>query len=260
MKYLKRILYDKSCEDEPHFCGIIEELRKLGIECSIIVPKETAVSVTDGLLMICACEISVNLARISDAAFVCYKTDAGEAQCIIEGFYEVDEDFLEKMYQRKYGIPWEIAETKRLILREFTTEDHRDIFPELSLDPEFTEKYIQNMYGFFGYGIWAVVLKETGDIIGRAGIYDSTRTNGFEIGYAIDAPYRRRGYAYEACQAVITFSENRLGQKELFALIEPHNCASIALAEKLGFRPVPGFVSTDGKSDRKLQVFYRGER
>ncbi len=260
MKYLKRILYDKCCEGEPYFCGMLEGLRKLGIACGIIVPEDTDVSDTDGLLMICTCDISVNLARKSNAAFVCYKTDAGEAQCIIEGFDEVDEDFLEKMYQRKYRIPWEIAETKRLILREFSTEDRRDIFPELSLDPEFTEKYIRNMYGFFGYGIWAVILKETGDIIGRAGIYDSTRTNGFEIGYAIDVPYRRRGYAYEACQAVIGFSENRLGREELFALIEPDNFASIALAEKLGFRSVPGFQSTDEKSDRKLQVFYRGKR
>ncbi len=260
MKHLKRILYDKCCEDEPYFCGLTEGLRKLGIECGIIVPEETAVSDTDGLLMICACDTSVNLARICNAAFVCYETDAGEAQCIIEGFDEVDEDFLEKMYQRKYQLPWEIAETKRLILREFTTADHRDIFPELSSDPEFTEKYIRNMYGFFGYGIWAVILKETGDIIGKAGIYDSTRTNGFEIGYAIDEPYRRKGYAYEACRAVIDFSENRLGQEELFALIEPCNIASIALAEKLGFRSVPGFQSTDEKSNSKLQVFYRAKR
>ena len=90
-----------------------------------------------------------------------------------------------KMYQRKHGIPWEICETERLRIREFSVLDRLDIFEEKADEPDYNELYIKNIYGFFGYGIWAVESRETGKIIGKAGIANSERTDGIELGYEI---------------------------------------------------------------------------
>ena len=41
---------------------------------------------------------------------------------IVEGFEEVDADFLEKVYQRHYRIPWTILETERCVVKELSLE------------------------------------------------------------------------------------------------------------------------------------------
>ena len=42
---------------------------------------------------------------------------------VIEGFEEVDDEFLERIFQRCHGQPWEIARTKRCVIRELSLED-----------------------------------------------------------------------------------------------------------------------------------------
>ena len=45
------------------------------------------------------------------------------ADIVVEGFEEVDFYFLERIYQRKHGIPWRVIETERTYLREMAVED-----------------------------------------------------------------------------------------------------------------------------------------
>mgnify|MGYP001447504673 FL=1 len=78
---------------------------------------------------------------------------------------------------------------------------------------EFTKNYIKNMYGFFEYGLWLVFEKKSGELIGRAGI-ENREIDGVtccEIGYLIRRDMQHKGYAYEACQAILEYASDELG-------------------------------------------------
>ncbi|MCR4991275.1 MAG: GNAT family N-acetyltransferase [Lachnospiraceae bacterium] len=179
---------------------------------------------------------------------------------ILEGSYLKDEitegvdfipDYLLKIHQRFNNIPWKILETERLIVRE-TTVDDVDRFYEIYDDPstthyieplfenrneeiEYTKNYIEKVYGFFGYGIWTVINKADGKIIGKAGITDRDGFDAPEIGFVIASEYRRMGYAYEVCEAILDYAQKELGSSTIRALVKPQNDISIHLLENLGF-------------------------
>ena len=128
----------------------------------------------------------MNVASIGYVNPICGKQDLSQAEVLVEGFDEVDFFFLERIYQRKHGIPWTVIETDRCFLREMTMEDLDELYrlyedPEITRymeglyedrkkEEEYTRAYINNMYRFYGYGMWLVIQKETGKIIGRAGL------------------------------------------------------------------------------------------
>ena len=100
-----------------------------------------------------------------------------------------------------------VLETERLILRQLTPQDFEALYPVLG-DSDisrhypytFDEKRVRgwidrNMqrYRVFGFGLWAVVLKRTGRLIGDCGLSMQT-INGVirpEIGYHIARAYQR---------------------------------------------------------------------
>lgn len=148
---------------------------------------------------------------------------------------DVTPQLLERAARRHLDLPWEIAETERLLLREFTPEDPLEPESEYDGDGVFSdwekrEAYRHSQYRFSECGLWAVVEKESGRIVGKAGV------TGGELGYHIYLPYRNRGYAAEACLAVLSYAREELGLSEVFLKAEKGNIASCALAEKLGFR------------------------
>jgi len=59
-----------------------------------------------------------------------------------------------------------------------------------------------------------------------------------ELGYTVRPPFRRRGYASEAAQAMMAWALSRHGVERLYLSISPDNEASIGMAAKLGFRHV----------------------
>ena len=119
--------------------------------------------------------------------------------------------------------------------------------------------YIDSQYRFFEYGIWAVVEKESMTVIGKAGLFQPTaeflnveipqtelrqaessspqkkEDTPLELGYHIFTPWRRSGYAKEACREILNYGTGRLTGC-ICAVIEEGNTASIRLAESLGFR------------------------
>ena len=245
---LEKVLVDGDFEDEPYYRDLYLNLHEAGIDTGRL---DTKASYDRNVLIISSQASGSDYALDNQIAFVTYGYYHKGSQCVIEGFDEIDADFLVKMYERFWKIPWKIAVTKRLLIREFAVSDGTDIFPEISSDPEFTEKYIEKMYGFFGFGIWALVLKDTGRIIGRAGLFNSSLCDGLEMGYEIDREFRNRGYAYEACTAVINTAVKMLGQRELYAVADQDNKASACLANKLGFEKCG---ETDGKTIFRLEI------
>ena len=111
-----------------------------------------------------------------------------------------------------------MIETPRLLLRNYTLDDFPALY-EIMSDPEtmqhypapFDEEKTRNWitwnldnYEKYGFGLWAVVLKETGEFIGDCGITLQNIDGEIlpEIGYHIHKKYWRRGFAKEAARAV----------------------------------------------------------
>ena len=95
---------------------------------------------------------------------------------LVTGEEDVTADLLEKAARRHLGLPWIIADTPRLRIREFTDSDPLEkpnpwdcgVFAE----EETRREYIRHQYRFSEYGLWALEEKAGGRIIGKAGITD----------------------------------------------------------------------------------------
>lgn len=174
-----------------------------------------------------------------------------QVDIIVEGFEEVDYDFFEKIYQRHHNLPWTILETERLVVRELALSDMDALFELYSYEGmtdymeglypyeeeyEYQKAYIANMYRFFGYGMWLVFEKETGKLVGRAGIEHREELEGeLELGYAIGTPWQGKGYATEVCVGIMQYAREELGFEEICSLVQPENAVSVHLLEKWGF-------------------------
>lgn len=213
-------------------------------------------------LMLADCAETLKLAQTCEIAVLGYvmpemaKSGASfvkDLSMIVEGFEEVDFYFLERVYQRFHHLPWTVIETERCCLREITLEDLDDLYrlyePEemtrymeglyedRKKEEEYTKAYIEKMYSFYGYGLWVVVEKASGRIIGRAGL-GNLEVDGeiqLELGYLIAREKQRQGLAYEVCQGILDYAREATEFRTIHCLIQEQNKASIGLAEKLGF-------------------------
>jgi len=174
------------------------------------------------------------------------------ADYLLEQPEEVDADSYVKIWQRLSGLPWTIALTERLWIREMVPEDLEELYrlyedeearrflEPLSEDRErelaILKAYIQKVYGFCGYGMWAVCDRRSGELIGKIG-FEPYQGAGeaVDFGYIIRRDVRGRGLAAEAAEAVLGFASESLGLEKICIHTSADNVASIALAEKLGF-------------------------
>lgn len=190
------------------------------------------------------------------------------ADIIAEGFEEVDYYFLERIYQRKHGIPWRVIETERTYLREMTEEDVDalyEIYGETGMtrfveplyeDREeelaYTRAYMEHMYKYYGYGMWLVCDRWTDRIIGRAGL-NNQRIGGeieLEMGYLIRQDCQRQGYATEICAAILDYAREALEFPRVNCLVEEENKISAHLLENLGFF-WKGYADLNGKNMKR---------
>ena len=111
-----------------------------------------------------------------------------------------------------------ILETDRLLLREMNMDDFDALYKVLSdsdimqhypytFDEKRVSDWIErnmNRYRENGFGLWAVCLKDTGEMIGDCGLTLQNIEGEMlpEIGYHIRADHQRKGYAKEAAAAV----------------------------------------------------------
>lgn len=147
-----------------------------------------------------------------------------------------------------------VAETARLLLRPFTPDDAPALFriygdPEvmrfMGAPPASVEQEAANLqahahkyYERLGFGLWAVVHKATGDLIGRCGLLRSEIGGRIEteISYLLERGHWGQGFAAEAAGAVLDYGFRVLGLDRVVAVIHPDNVASRRVAERIGMR------------------------
>lgn len=145
-----------------------------------------------------------------------------------------------------------IAETGRLQIRELVDADLSGLCRALqdeevtyAYERVFTEKEIGfwlkqqiRCYETEGFGMWAVVLKETGDMIGHAGISMQFWGNEAlpEIGYMFEKAFWHQGYATEAVIACREYAFGVLGMERVYSVIRSDNVASRAVARRNGMK------------------------
>ena len=141
-------------------------------------------------------------------------------------------------------------ETKRLILREMTENDLpalRKILQneevmyayEHAFSEEEVIKWFENQrrrYRKDGFGLWAAVLKDSGEMIGQCGItyQDLGNERVPETGYLFQKKFWHSGYATEAAQACNRYAFDVLGMAEIYSIIRDNNLPSRKVAERNG--------------------------
>ena len=138
--------------------------------------------------------------------------------------------------------------TERLLLRGFENED-LDAWAAILADPE-TARYVGGVvdraeawsrmaryHGHWvlrGYGQWAVVLRSTGEFIGRAGLWFPEGWPELEVGWTLARSHWGDGYATEAGRASVEWGRRELGLDRIASVINVGNERSIAVARRLG--------------------------
>ena len=156
-----------------------------------------------------------------------------------------------------------ITETKRCYIREIRESDvaaetelynssHMTDFidPPEEYDKEVLlfREYADKVYKKYGYGMWGIFDKASGQLIGEAGLepcFDVDRArypynwmferNCAELGFFIAEHLWGKGYCTEACTEILTYCREHFGITRVFARAEDSNTASVRVLSKLGF-------------------------
>ena len=151
-----------------------------------------------------------------------------------------------------------ILETERLILREMQPSDF-DALCRIMQDEEtmtayegaFSDEEVQawldrqlERYRKWGFGLWAVILKENGAMIGQCGLTMQPwkGEDVLEIGYLFERAYWHRGYATEAARACRVYAFDTLDAKEICSIIRDTNTASQNVALRNGMKKTDSWV------------------
>ena len=147
-----------------------------------------------------------------------------------------------------------LFETERLIVRKFKAEDAQPLyenhmdeevgkwFPnECYADPEEARDAIRFYADCVDHGklpfVLGVELKETGELIGDAGISEvEGHPDETEVGYCIGQKHRGKGYATELLRAISDFVVSRFGISVIWGRVVYGNNASVKVLEKNGYQ------------------------
>lgn len=158
-----------------------------------------------------------------------------------------------------------IFETERLLLREMGQEDFKDLAEILqnpkvmyAYEHDFTNEDVQiwlnrqiDRYRRYGFGLWALILKETNEMVGQAGLtmqpYKNTEV--LEIGYLLKEKYWHHGYAREAASGCKKYAFEKLDYDKVYSIIKADNLTSIKVAESIGM----------SKEDEFITRYYNGD-
>ena len=168
-----------------------------------------------------------------------------------------------------------ILETERLVLREMNQDDYRDLAEILqnsnvmyAYEHDFTDMDVQiwldrqrKRYETYGFGLWAVILKNTKEMIGQAGLtlqpYKDTEV--LEIGYLLKEKFWHYGYAREAAAGCKKYAFEVLKQDKVCSVIKVDNASSIRVAESIGMRKEDTFIARYYNGDM-LHYLYSVQR
>jgi [ribosomal protein S5]-alanine N-acetyltransferase len=181
---------------------------------------------------------------------------------LMSSYLRVRRFFIHCLQRSDYQV--NIIETKRLILKEYSYKDTPELNKILS-NPKtmsfwpapFTEQQTENWihnnikrYKELGFGRWAVILKETNELIGDCGIMiseiDGKQEN--DLGYIFHYPYWKKGYAVEAAEACKEHAFSNLGIQRLCANMAFDHKASRRVAEKIGMKKEKEFYNSRNRN------------
>ncbi|MDD5149090.1 MAG: GNAT family N-acetyltransferase [Flavobacterium sp.] len=161
-----------------------------------------------------------------------------------------------------------ILETNRLILRELRLSDaeaffamdsnlnvHKYLWNKPVQTIEETHEviaFVRKQYVDNGIGRFAMILKETNEFVGWAGIKYNTeevnnKTNFYDIGYRLDEKFWRKGYASEATFAWLKYAFETMNIKTMEAAAHSDNAASNRILQKIGMKMTEQYLE-DGVS------------
>ncbi len=145
-----------------------------------------------------------------------------------------------------------ILETERLYLREMDQHDFNSLCKILqdeetmyAYEGAFSDKKVQewldrqtSRYQKWGFGLWAVILKENDEMIGQCGLTMQPwkETEVLEIGYLFNRSYWHKGYATEAAMACKKYAFDVLKAEEICSIIRDTNIASQNVAVRNGMK------------------------
>lgn len=167
-----------------------------------------------------------------------------------------------------------VIETERLFLREMTMDDFDALYKVLSdkdimqhypyaFDESRVKNWIErniNRYKNDGFGLWAVCLKETGEMIGDCGLTLQNIDGQMlpEIGYHIRKDCQGRGYAKEAAAATRDWAWENTSYPALYSYCKYTNIPSYKTAEAIGMKFDKEYPD-EANDITHVSVIYRSE-
>lgn len=163
-----------------------------------------------------------------------------------------------------------IIETSRLYLREMNEADYEALYAILE-DSDIRQHYpytfdakrirgwiAKNIerYDIFGFGLWAVCLKENGRMIGDCGL-TMQQINGKilpEIGYHFLKECRGNGYATEAALAVRDWVFENTPFNTIYSYMKADNEPSCKTAAAYGGKQVDEYLDAEGGMTKVFAV------
>lgn len=143
-----------------------------------------------------------------------------------------------------------ILETDRLVLRELSLLDKENLSLilqdkdvmyayEHAFNDSEVDIWLNNQlrrYKDDGFGLWAVVLKDTNEFIGQCGltVQNIGEKEVVEVGYLFKKAHWHKGYATESAIACKNYAFNTLDIDEVYSIIRDNNMPSINVAKRNG--------------------------
>ena len=163
-----------------------------------------------------------------------------------------------------------ILETDRLILREMNEDDFEALEKVISdpinmqyydkpYDKEGVARWIawcMSSYEKYGFGLWAVIYKETNEMIGDCGVSMQYIDNEWkpEIGYHLRQDYHRQGIGKEMTQAVRDYFFSHFSYDEVYSYMDKDNLPSYKTAEANGMTFLHLYETKDGEITRVYRI------
>ena len=159
-----------------------------------------------------------------------------------------------------------VLQTDRLLLRPISIADF-EAHARITADPEVMRfihdgplsrvaawwnvaRYVGHWH-LRGYGMWSVVERLSGQVIGHLGFLKPEGGYGFELGWALARSAWGHGYALEGARAAVAYGFSALDERHIICVIHAENRRSIRIAERLG----AGLERQVSEGDRLLLIY-----
>ena len=109
----------------------------------------------------------------------------------------------------------------------------------------FKENKTKNLYS--DCGNFALILKETNELIGEIFVSNKDDRNEYFIGFTIIPKFQRKGYAFEIVSELLVKMATSLKKYDFICTVYEKNTKSINLIEKLEFKKSGFFNDEKGK-------------